>query len=80
MSLMRRLRRWHEARPLLVSWAILAAGMLAMLVLFSRDSGLTPAQLGAMAAATVVLAWLCAWVIHLEERETSPESEGAKDL
>ena len=71
MPSVRRLRGWYQRRPLLVGWAILASGMLVMLTVFSVDAGLTPRQFVAVAGATLLMAWLCAWVITLEDAEHS---------
>lgn len=54
-----------------MGWAVLAVGMLLMLAVFSVDAGLTPRQFAAVAGATLLLAWLCAWVITLEDVEHS---------
>jgi len=45
--------------------------MLVMLTVFSVDAGLTPRQFAAVAGATLLMAWLCAWVITLEDAEHS---------
>ena len=71
MRSVRWLRRSYEARPLLTGWAVLATGMLLMLTLFSLDAGLTIRQFAAVSVATLLLAWLCAWVITLEDAEHS---------
>ncbi len=69
MPRVRHLRSWYQRRPLLTGWAILAVGMLLMLTVFSVDAGLTPRQFVAVAGATLLMAWLCAWVITLEDAE-----------
>jgi hypothetical protein len=80
------LRRWLAGRlrwmraagarhPFRTAWLALAAGMLIVLALFSRGAGLTLRQQLFLATATVVLAWLCTWIIFLEHddpADTSP--------
>ncbi len=66
---MQRVRRWYARRPRLTSWCFLAAGMLLLLMLFSLDAGLAPRELLVMAGATLLLAWLCVWVVFMERPE-----------
>lgn len=68
------LRRSYARRPVLTSWALLAAGMLLLLTLFSLDAGLAPRELAAMAVATVALAWLCVWIVFLERPTDDPSN------
>ena len=67
---------WYERRPLLTSWICLAAGMVILVVLFGRDAGLTFGQHAALAGVTVAVAWLCAWIICLEDRESGAPERG----
>jgi hypothetical protein len=59
-------RRYADRHPLLLSWIVLAVGMVAILVYTSRDVGLLPSQLFAMVVATVLLAGACVWIISWE--------------
>jgi hypothetical protein len=61
-----RARRFADRHSLLVSWAALAIGMVAILVYTSRDVGLLPSQLAAMIVATILLAGACVWIISWE--------------
>jgi hypothetical protein len=55
-----------EARPRLWSWIVLAAGMVILLLLASKDVPLELSQRAALVVATIVLAGLCVWIIDLE--------------
>jgi hypothetical protein len=59
-------RRYADRHPLLISWIVLAVGMVAILVYTSRDVGLLPSQLLAMIVATILLAGACVWIISWE--------------
>jgi hypothetical protein len=67
--------RWHERRPLLTSWAALATSMVILVVLFGKDAGLTFGQHTALALVTVGVAWLCAWIICLADREADADGD-----
>jgi hypothetical protein len=64
MSQLRKL--WNE-HPNLVSWALLAVGMVVIVVIAARDVGFKGAQWAALIAATVVLAGLCVWILSWED-------------
>jgi len=61
--------RCYARHPFLTTWALLAAGMVVMLVLFGHDAGLTLRQHATLGAITVGLAALCTWIIFLEHAE-----------
>ncbi len=63
--------------PFRTAWLVLTAGMLVILALFSRGAGLTVRQQLFLAAATVVLAWLCTWIIFLEHDDPAGKSPPA---
>ncbi len=68
---------WND-HPNLVSFVILALGMLIILYFSARHVGFTPSQWLALAAATVALAGLSVWIISwgeddAEEDETSAD-------
>jgi hypothetical protein len=48
-------------------WAVLAAGMVIILILSARDVGLLPGQWAALIVATILLAGLCVWIIGWED-------------
>jgi hypothetical protein len=58
-------RFWSE-HQVLSNWAVLAVGMLIILVISARHVGFTPGQWAALAGATIALAGLCAWIISWE--------------
>jgi hypothetical protein len=62
-----RLESAYEAHPLLVTWAVLAVGMVAILLWASRQAELLSHQRFFLVLATVGLAGLCAWIIGWEE-------------
>ncbi len=55
-----------KKHPQLTAWAVLAIGMVAMLVFSAKDVGLLPTQMAALVPATVGLAGLCVWIINWE--------------
>ncbi|HEX2037715.1 MAG TPA: hypothetical protein VHS99_26360 [Chloroflexota bacterium] len=68
------LRRWYRRRPRLVAWLILAVGMVLVVVIFGRDAGLTLQQHATLAALAVPLAWVCTWIVFLEERDDAGDA------
>ena len=76
------MRERLERHPNLVSWAVLAIGMVAVLAWSARDVALTLSQWAWLALATVLLAGLCAWIISWEaddEGVDEPRAEGADE-
>ena len=71
MPAVQALRRWYARKPRLTSWALLAAGMLALLTLFSLDAGLALREFLSMACATLLLAWLCVWIVFADAPDDS---------
>ncbi len=65
-------RLWSE-HPNLLSFAILAIGMLIILFFSARHVGFTPTQWLALAVATVGLAALCVWIISWEAGDGADE-------
>lgn len=63
---MSKLRDFASRHPLLARWAVLAVGMVIILLFAARGKGLEPSQLLGLAAATIALAGACAWIIGLE--------------
>lgn len=66
--------------PRITAWIALAIGMVLILLWASKDVGLLPTQLLALAVATVVLAGLCVWIIGWEDEpeEGQPENSSQK--
>jgi hypothetical protein len=49
--------------PQLTAWAVLAVGMVIILVWSARDVGLLAGQWATLIVATIILARLCVWII-----------------
>jgi hypothetical protein len=58
---------WARRHPRLLMWAVLAVGMVIILILSARDVGLLPGQWAALIVATILLAGLCVWIIGWED-------------
>ena len=69
---MTRVRKLWDEHPNLVSWLLLAVGMVIILVIAARDVGFKPGQWAALIAATVALAGLCVWIVSWED--SKPDS------
>jgi hypothetical protein len=76
--LVRRAAAFYARRPFLTSWSVLAAGMVAMMLAFSRDAGLNARQTIILAAVTAATAWLCVWIIFLERADPEPVEPGRR--
>jgi hypothetical protein len=70
---MARLRKLWNSHPNLVSWFVLALGMVIIVVLAARHVGFTAGQWAALIVATVSLAGLCVWIISWDDREPDAE-------
>jgi hypothetical protein len=55
-----------RAHPNLVTWAVLAIGMVLMVLYAAKDVGFQPLQMLALVIATTILAGLCVWIINWE--------------
>jgi hypothetical protein len=73
---MAQLRKLWSAHPNLVSWAVLAVGMVAIVIVAARNVGFRPGQWAALIAATIGLAGLCVWIISWEDGEAANERSG----
>jgi hypothetical protein len=60
------IREFVVKHPRLVSWLVLALGMVVMLLWAAKDVGLLPGQMIALVIATILLAGLCVWIIGWE--------------
>lgn len=58
--------RWYRLKPKTTSWALLATAMVAMVIGFGLDAGLTLREHAFLVAVTVLLAGLCTWMVFLE--------------
>lgn len=60
------MKRIVTNHPLVIAWAVLAIGMVAMLVYAAKDVGLLPSQMAALIVTTIILAGACVWIISWE--------------
>ena len=60
------IRDWIGKHPRLVSWFVLALGMVIMLLWAAKDVGLVATQMIDLVVATILLAGLCVWIIGWE--------------
>jgi predicted tellurium resistance membrane protein TerC len=70
---MARIRRFVQTHPFLVAWALLAVGMVAILLWTSNDAHLLPNQLAFLVFTTILLAGACVWIISWEEPLTGDQ-------
>ncbi len=63
------MREKAAQHPNIVTWLVLAVGMLAVLFWSAREVSLTGGQRFWLGVATVLLAGLCAWIISWEADE-----------
>ena len=61
------LKQFFTQHPRLAAWAVLAVGMVVILIWSARDVGLLPGQWAALIIATIGLAGLCVWIIGWED-------------
>ena len=67
-------KAWVNRHPRLSMWAVLAVGMVIILIWSAKDVGLLAGQWAALIVATILLAGLCVWIITWENGE-KPEEE-----
>ena len=63
---MNTLKQFWSEHPALSNWAVLAVGMVIILLISARNVGFLPSQWAALIIATVFLAGLSAWIINWE--------------
>ena len=69
------LRDFVSRHPQLAAWAVLAVGMVIILIWAARDVGLLPGQWTALIVATILLAGLCVWIIGWNGEEEAEAEE-----
>jgi hypothetical protein len=71
------IKDWAGRHPRLMMWAVLAVGMVIILLWAAKDVGLMAGQWAALIVATILLAGLCVWIISWngddEEQEVAEE-------
>ena len=76
------IKDWAGRHPRLVMWAVLALGMVIILLWAAKDVGLMAGQWAALIVATILLAGLCVWIISWngeEEQQAVVEEEPAEE-
>lgn len=69
------IKEWASRHPRLVMWAVLAVGMVIILIWSAKDVGLLPGQWAALIITTILLAGLCVWIISWGEKDEEEERE-----
>ena len=62
-------KAWLSRHPRLTAWAILAVGMVAILIWSARNVGLLPGQWATLIVSTILVAGLCVWIIGWEKED-----------
>jgi len=60
---MEQLKKITSGHPQLTAWAVLAIGMVAILIWSAKDVGFNPQQWAAVIVTTILLAGACVWII-----------------
>ena len=60
---MDKLKRYVDEHPQIVSWIVLAIGMVIILIWSAKDVGFTTRQWAAVIITTILLAGACVWII-----------------
>jgi hypothetical protein len=68
------LLRLYARRPFFTAWLFLATGMALAVLVFGRDVGLTAGQHAFLTALCLPLAWLCTWIVFLENGGESDDA------
>jgi hypothetical protein len=63
------IKEWAGRHPRLTAWAVLAVGMVIILIWSAKDVGLLVGQWLALIVTTILLAGLCVWIIGWEDGE-----------
>ncbi len=76
---MKQLRTLWNSHPNLISWFVLAVGMVIIVVVAARHVGFQVGQWAALIGATVALAGLCVWIIGWEDGNDDSEQTETKN-
>jgi K+ transporter len=66
------IRKAWNTHPNLVSWLVLAIGMVVIVLIAARDVGFNAGQWAALIVATIGLAGLCVWIVSWEDEKSEP--------
>ena len=61
------IRKAWSAHPNLISWLVLAIGMVIIVAIAARNVGFNASQWAALILATIGLAGLCVWIVSWED-------------
>ena len=64
---MNSIRKAWNAHPNLISWLVLAIGMVIIVLIAARNVGFGAGQWAALILATIGLAGLCVWIVSWED-------------
>ena len=64
-----KLKDFTNRHPRLAMWAVLAVGMVIILIWAAKDVGLLLGQWAALIVATILLAGLCAWIVGWDSND-----------
>jgi MFS superfamily sulfate permease-like transporter len=67
------MKSFVNRHPQLAAWAVLALGMVIILIWSAKDVGLLPGQWAALIVATILLAGLCVWIIGWDGEDEGVE-------
>ena len=73
------IKEWVARHPRLTAWAVLAVGMVAILIWSARNVGLEALQWAALILATILLAGLCVWIIGWDDKEEEEEVKAVEE-
>jgi hypothetical protein len=72
------MKEWVSKHPRLAAWAVLAVGMVIILILSARNVGLEALQWAALIVATILLAGVCVWIIGWDDEDEDKDAEAAQ--
>jgi hypothetical protein len=72
------MKEWVSKHPRLAAWAVLAVGMVIILILSARNVGLEALQWAALIVATILLAGVCVWIIGWDDEDEDKDAETAQ--
>jgi len=61
------IRKAWNTHPNLISWLVLAIGMVVIVLIAARNVGFNAGQWAALILATIGLAGLCVWIVSWED-------------
>lgn len=73
------IKEWMARHPRLTAWAVLAVGMVAILIWSARNVGLEALQWAALILATILLAGVCVWIIGWDDKEEEEIAEKVEE-